>query len=110
MMAHNYTLKSCGKRHNWCTVCNPVKRRRGEHPAWRTGRLLRLNHGYVWAYFLSRWIQSHRLAYVYYTGIHNIPRDWHVHHVNGDRLDNRRENLELLTNSEHQKLHRLRGV
>lgn len=31
--------------------------------------------------------------------------DEHVHHVNGDRADNRPENLEVLTSSEHAKLH-----
>lgn len=29
----------------------------------------------------------------------------HVHHINGDIYDNRLENLELLTASEHQKRH-----
>jgi hypothetical protein len=28
----------------------------------------------------------------------------HVHHINGDSLDNRIENLMILSNSEHQKL------
>lgn len=27
-----------------------------------------------------------------------------VHHINGDSLDNRLENLQLLSNSEHQKI------
>jgi len=28
----------------------------------------------------------------------------HVHHINGNGLDNRIENLQVLSNSEHQKL------
>ena len=29
----------------------------------------------------------------------------HVHHINGDRADNRPENLLVMSNAEHQKLH-----
>jgi len=32
-------------------------------------------------------------------------RRWHIHHKNHDRLDNRLENLELMTVSEHAKHH-----
>jgi len=30
-----------------------------------------------------------------------------VHHINGNRLDNRPENLEVLTRSQHQSLHKI---
>jgi hypothetical protein len=50
-------------------------------------------------------IQEHRLV---------VERDirrvlWpheHIHHINGDRKDNRRENLDIMTSSEHCKEHR----
>ena len=33
-----------------------------------------------------------------------LDRNEQVHHINGDCRDNRIENLQVLTNSEHQKL------
>jgi hypothetical protein len=33
-----------------------------------------------------------------------LDKSEHVHHINGDPTDNRIENLQVLTNSEHQKL------
>lgn len=35
-----------------------------------------------------------------------LKRDEVVHHKNGDRTDNRPENLEVLSNSEHMRMHR----
>lgn len=57
---------------------------------------------------------------VYKIGTHTIPvhrilmeihlnrrlyRDEVVHHINGDKLDNRIENLRVMKNSEHAALH-----
>lgn len=48
-------------------------------------------------------VHVHRLLMMY---IHEalIPRHYHIHHINGDKLDNRRKNLVLITASEHMQL------
>lgn len=45
----------------------------------------------------------HRLIYEKYKG--DIPKGYVVHHINGNRIDNSIENLELLTRTDHSKLH-----
>ncbi|KKN83539.1 hypothetical protein LCGC14_0297780 [marine sediment metagenome] len=35
----------------------------------------------------------------------NVCNGEEIHHINGNRLDNRRENLEITTRSEHQRQH-----
>ena len=35
----------------------------------------------------------------------NAPKGYDVHHKNGNKLDNRKENLEILKTGEHQKYH-----
>ena len=45
-------------------------------------------HRYVMEQYLGRKLESYE----------------HVHHINGNPTDNKIENLQVLTNSEHQKL------
>ena len=36
-----------------------------------------------------------------------LTKSEHIHHINGNSKDNRLENLRIVTNSEHSRLHRL---
>lgn len=46
----------------------------------------------------------HRLIYEEHYGI-KIPNNCCIHHINGDKLDNRISNLQMMTRREHSKLH-----
>lgn len=61
---------------------------------WRLG-----TNGYVYkcgGRTRGRQVLLHRI-------ILHTPKGKDTHHINGNKLDNRRENLEVLTRSEHQK-------
>lgn len=51
----------------------------------------------------DKYILEHRKV-VYDAGL-AVPRGYVVHHVNGNKLDNRLENLEVLTYAEHAQHH-----
>lgn len=69
-----------------------------------TGTEIVLNTGYVFIKSQSgRWVRKHREV----TG---VTAGEHVHHVNGEKSDNRAENLVRLSPEEHRRVHREKGV
>lgn len=64
-----------------------------EHPNANKGK--RNNPGYL---FEHRLVMSNSLK-------RPLKKSEHVHHINGNKADNRIENLQIMSNSEHRKYH-----
>jgi hypothetical protein len=55
----------------------------------------------------GRSIQTHRRVWIEHHG--EIPKDHCIHHINGNKKDNRIENLECLSRKEHALRHHKEG-
>lgn len=81
------------------------------NPKWRGGRMVRRDQRTM-AYDPARagkhnpYILEYRLVAALMLG-RALTRREIVHHLNGDTMDNRPENLEVMTQSEHARIHAL---
>lgn len=81
-----------------------------ENPNWHGGRFLA--DGY-WQICTPKWytgskelsISEHIVIYCELHDLTEVPKGYHVHHRDFDKLNNSPENLVLLTISEHMKIH-----
>lgn len=74
------------------------------HPLWKGGRIID-EKGYVRIRIGdNQWQYEHRFVIEKSIG-RKLEKKEHIHHLNGDKSDNRIENLQLLHTSIHNKLH-----
>jgi hypothetical protein len=59
---------------------------------------------YVSATYKGKKILRHRLIWINHHG--DIPSDCIIHHINGNKWDNRIENLECITRRDHRFKHK----
>ena len=95
----------------WNKGKNDVMPRGKNHPSWKGGRILHQGR-----YYLvlkpnhpkadsKGYVREHRLIMEEYLGRYLNSNEL-IHHLNGNKLDNRVANLELISRSEHIKLHK----
>ena len=75
-----------------------------KNPAWNGGRFLDPASGYIYIRRGCRYIGEHRLVMEQHLG-RALASSEHVHHLNGDKVDNRADNLEVVSASEHFRRH-----
>ena len=94
-----------GRRAKICGVCHR-KRTGSDHPSWKGGKNLNYygyvrisQYGHPRASKVGSYVLEHHLVMEGFLGRYLLPGE-NVHHLNGDRGDNRIENLELWSTSQ----------
>lgn len=85
--------KTFEKHHNW-------KGSSLDHKGYRT-----VVKPIWWTGLQKHRIFEHHYIYALHNNLTTIPQNYCIHHLDGDGLNNNITNLQMLTNSEHIKLH-----
>lgn len=97
-----YNLKEYSK---YCSIkCMGLNQAGENNPMWKSGRIIHKGYSYI----LNnnyKYSTEHRKIYEDFIG-RPLLKDEVVHHINENKLDNRLENLQLMTKGEHISLHK----
>lgn len=115
------SLGAVWKMKQGCQLRELARKQRGEaHPAWKGGRLTRGEYVEIYIPSLQpakrrlarqmaakgqHYIREHRLVAAMREG-RPLTKDEIVHHLNGQKQDNRMENLEVMPRAKHSMEHR----
>lgn len=79
-----------------------------DNPAWKGGRHLN-PQGYVRLWIDKRLILEHRYVMEQEIG-RKLQPDEHIHHIDGDKTNNTLSNLMIISQAEHNRIHRNRAL
>jgi len=120
LSGNNYVCRNCEKdfyrskseiargRTKFCsTNCSGIAFRDEKSPNWKGGRFIN-ESGYVRVKRGRKYPYEHRLVMEESLG-RKLSLNEDVHHIDGNKLNNSLNNLEILSKSEHTKLHGSKG-
>lgn len=100
--------KDIGKISNTCSATCRGKTKKGTHYGPRKRVVVSKKYYLAWRpdhpSAITGRVPEHRLIVEDYIG-RFLSSEEHVHHIDGDGFNNKIENLQILTNSEHTRLH-----
>lgn len=101
-----YCFQLRHKKHFCSTKCRDVFQKKQNHPRWKNEFCRIDNKGYIFIKTKEypKGIYEHRYVLEKHLGRKLLPTEF-AHHINGLKTDNRIENLLIMSNSDHVKLH-----